>query len=325
MGYSRSTYEEARRIIDERNSNAKKTAQYHTSEVYAKLPEIRDIDRELAATMSELAIAITEGSKEIKEKVEVIKNKNLMLQDKRKQLLLSAGYPENYTKVNYYCTKCDDTGFTITDKCDCLKKELSRIAIEKSGIGNLVNYQSFDNFDLSYYSKDQKEAQRMKGILAFIKSYAEGFNENTHTNLLFVGKTGLGKTHLSTACAKLIIEKGYEVVYDTVQNIINDFEYERFGREYNSEPTEKKTDKYFDSDLLIVDDLGTEITNVFTVSVIYNLINTRINNKKPMIINTNLPSNEIQSRYDSRIVSRIFGEFDPCPFYGTDIRSQKKA
>ncbi|MBQ2766264.1 MAG: ATP-binding protein, partial [Clostridia bacterium] len=141
-------------------------------------------------------------------------------------------------------------------------------------------------------------------------------------NVFFCGTTGLGKTHLSTAIAKTLIERGFDVVYDTAQNILSDFEYERFGRSYGDD-SESRTDKYFDCDLLIIDDLGTEMTNQFTVSCLYNIINTRINHSKSMLISTNLTQNEIRERYSDRITSRLFGDFMVMRFVGKDIRLQK--
>ena len=163
----------------------------------------------------------------------------------------------------------------------------------------------------------------MKKNLDFLKTYVEKFNDSTSTSLLFVGATGLGKTHLSTAMATGIIYKGYDVIYDTAQNILSDFEDERFRKDNLNESKGYLTKKYFTCDLLIIDDLGTELTNTFTLSVLYNLINTRVNSKKPMIISTNLMSKELNQRYDQRITSRLLGAFEPILFHGKDIRMQK--
>ena len=131
----------------------------------------------------------------------------------------------------------------------------------------------------------------------------------------------MGKTHLSTALAGEIIGRGYDVVFETAQNLFSDFEFERFNRPYNSVADEEnRTEKFFDCDLLIIDDLGTEMSNQFTVSCLYNVINTRLNKGKTMIINTNLTRDELNKRYQDRITSRLFGEFNPIIFYGQDVR-----
>ena len=159
--------------------------------------------------------------------------------------------------------------------------------------------------------------------LAYVASLAVAERPaKTYNPLFLYGGSGLGKTHLSTSIAKVLIERGFDVVYDSAQNIISDFEYERFGRGYG-DMSDSRTDKYFDCDMLIIDDLGTEMANQFTVSCLYNIINTRINHSKSMIISTNLAQNEIRERYTDRITSRLFGDFMVMKFTGKDIRLQK--
>lgn len=323
MGYTKSAYTEAREILSKRAQYAKDLAAKHLTEIYTKIPEIKKIDNELAGTVVEIQIAIAKGKEGIEERIAHIQANNLALQEKRQAILKENGYPENYTKVNYECPICEDTGFTLKGECQCLKRELSRITIKNSGLGHLVEKQSFENFDLKYYTASPKEFEMMKHNLEYLKVYAAAFNVESSPNLLFVGATGLGKTHLSTAIAKEIISLGNNVVYETAQNILSDFEDEKFRKDYISEEKGAHTKKYFECDLLIIDDLGTELTNSFTLSVLYNLINTRVNSKKPMIISTNLMSKDIAQRYDQRITSRLLGEFEPVLFYGTDIRMQK--
>ena len=141
-------------------------------------------------------------------------------------------------------------------------------------------------------------------------------------SLLLVGPTGLGKTHLSTAVAKTVIDRGYDVVYTGAIGMLADFERARFGNASGAE-SGNGTERYFDCDLLIIDDLGSEVSNQFTVSCIYNVINNRISLGNPTIISTNLNQNEIGDRYWDRITSRLFGEYLPLVFSGTDVRKQK--
>ncbi|MBE6573622.1 MAG: DNA replication protein DnaC [Ruminococcaceae bacterium] len=327
MAYSKNTIIKAKAVLEKRRNTAKALREERIKEIYNKLPEIKELDNLLAgSTLSQIIEAIPLGSEKAKERISEIQANNLKLQAKRTAILEANGYPADYTDVKYYCQKCEDEGYLLDSSvCECLNREIARIAIADSGIGHLAEAQSFDTFDLGYYSANPSHLSVMKESFDLIKKYADSFNSATKTNLLFIGNTGLGKTHLSTSCAVNIIGKGYEVIYDTAQNILSDFEYERFGRDYNSQQSDsKKTDKYFSCDLLIIDDLGTEMGNNFTVSIIYNLLNTRLNNNKPMIISTNLTSKELRDKYDDRIVSRILGEFEILPFYGNDIRQQKK-
>jgi DNA replication protein DnaC len=187
----------------------------------------------------------------------------------------------------------------------------------------LIKTQSFETFDISFYKDDKKASANIDTILSACRSYADEFSAGSRSNLLFRGSTGLGKTHLSTSIAKVVIERGYDVVYDTAQNIFTDFESERFSHNYNNGGSEKLTARYLDCDLLIIDDLGAEMSNQFTVSCLYNIINTRINFDRSAIINTNLTWDELRRRYSDRITSRLFGEFKPYEFIGSDIRAKK--
>ncbi len=285
-------------------------------------PELEKIDRVLAETGLSILKEAAKGKEGLEERIEAIKEGNKSLLEARGAYLQSIGYPVDYTSVKYECEKCSDTGFVGTKMCDCLRRELVLAGYESSGIGGLIRTQSFESFSLDYYNRTPSELRNMQMILDTCKAYAERFSEANGESLFFCGTTGLGKTHLSTAIAKVLIERGFDVVYDSAQNIISDFEFERFGRGYGDD-SESRTDKYFECDMLIIDDLGTEMANQFTVSCLYNIINTRINHSKSMIISTNLAQNEIRERYSDRITSRLFGDFMVMKFAGKDIRLQK--
>jgi DNA replication protein DnaC len=202
--------------------------------------------------------------------------------------------------------------------CGCLRKEIALAALEDSGIGHLAKTQSFENFDFKYYSGDALE--HVKKNYDALKGFAENFDREHPDNYILMGPTGLGKTHLSTSVAKVVIDRGYKVVYDTIDGIISDFKAERFK---DTMTEDEIRERYYDCDLLIIDDLGCEISNQFSVSCVYNLINTRINGNKSTIINTNLKYEELRAAYADRITSRLFGEFKPLIFMGRDIRQQK--
>ena len=239
----------------------------------------------------------------------------------RAVLLTQHGYPADYTAVRYACPACSDTGFVGVQMCECMRKALVFAGYESSGIGKLFATQNFDTFSLDYYKKDASAYAQMQAILEKCKAYADAFRVGESENLLFCGKTGLGKTHLSTAIAKRLIERGFDVVYETAQNVFADFEADRFpdfGVERGSHTT-----RYFAADLLIVDDLGTEAQSAFATSCLYNIINTRLNHRQPMLFSTNLSHRELHGRYADRITSRLFGEFLPLMFEGEDIRAQK--
>ncbi len=321
MGYRREDYIKANAVLSERKLRAEQNAEYRLAEIHKRLPEIKRIDAELAGTERKIIDAIRLGSEGIKERIDALEAETNGLWAERKKVLTENGYPADYTEPDYFCPDCSDTGYVNGKLCVCKKRALIMAGYESSGVGALMGTQSFDTFSFDYYAG---EALRLaKHNYETAKKYAEAFTGKGDGNLLFVGATGLGKTHLSTALAVAVIERGFDVKYETAQNILADFEDKQFRGAYGSSNDEDPTERYFDCDLLIIDDLGTEMTNQFTVSCLYNLINTRINRGKAILINTNLTSAEMRKRYSDRITSRLFGEFSVLLFEGGDIRAAK--
>jgi DNA replication protein DnaC len=312
--YSYKNYHLVKEEIEKRRKNAEGLAMARNEELRERSPEIKKIDAELSGTGLVLFKTACEGGD-----IGKIRRRNQELMARRKEIILSMGLPEDYTEVHHYCKECSDTGFIDGVRmCKCFREELVRATIISSGIGQLIKKQSFENFDLEWYKDDPKNYERMKFNLAAAKSYCENFHKS-RGNLLLIGQTGTGKTHISTAIAREVINLGYDVIYDTVQNIIADFEDDKFRRSYNTE--DLKADKYLECDLLIIDDLGTEFSNQVTVSCIYNLLNTRHNKGLATIISTNLSSDELARKYEDRIYSRIVGAGTRVlPFSGRDKR-----
>jgi DNA replication protein DnaC len=236
----------------------------------------------------------------------------------RREALVKLGYPEDYTSPKYSCPDCSDSGFIGGEKmCHCFREALIKERVAASGMGRLIETQSFDNFSLDVYQNDQQKGV-MESIYNSLKKYAMSFSPQTSQSLFFVGDTGLGKTHLSSAIAKEVIDKGFSVVYETAPGMMLRLEKEHF--EHNSQ---SDSNKYLESDLLIIDDLGAEYSNRATISFLYNIINTRILNCLPMIISTNLDPKELEKRYERRMSSRLLGEFTVFAFKGCDMRMAK--
>lgn len=307
-----SIYEKAKAEIEARRNSARAQAEGRNEIVRSESDEIREIDRELTKTGMLIFKTAVDGGD-----ITPIRERNKELQQKRRAALVSLGYPEDYTEVKYTCAECSDTGSVGTKVCRCLKEIIIRERIAASAMGKLIEKQSFDNFSLEPYSYDDKILERMKTILAMAKNYVRDFADRKD-NLLLIGPTGTGKTHISTAIARELIHKGYDVIYDSTQNIMSDFEADRFRSGYGRE--ENKSDKHLDCTLLIIDDLGTEFSNQFTVSTLYNLLNTRQNKGLATIISTNLSPDELARKYEDRIYSRIIGCAKIMPFEGRDIR-----
>ena len=307
-------YTKAKNEIDRRRNAARAEAEDRNEILRAESDEISKIDEELSKTgMLIFKTACCGGD------IAPIKERNTALQARRREIILSLGYPADYADIKYTCPKCSDTGYIDGIKvCGCLKELIIKERIATSAMGRLIDTQSFDNFDLKWYAYDEKVLEKMRANVAMAKNYVKNFAKNKD-NLLLIGSTGTGKTHLSTAIARELIHKGYDVIYDSTQNIISDFEADRFRSGYGS--YESKSEKYLDCQLLIIDDLGTEFINQFTVSALYNLLNTRQNKGLPTIISTNLSPDELARKYEDRIYSRIIGSgCKVLAFYGKDRR-----
>ncbi len=308
--------------FESKRIHALEVAKKRLSEVYSKCPEIEAIDKELSETgMKIFKTAFLPENKRDAE-FNTLSDMIRFLNEKRNNLLINLGYPEDYTEPHFECKRCSDTGYVGHKMCECYKTYLMHERAQISGLGKYLTSQSFDTFNLDYYPKQLSGTSpydTMKYNLIECRKFADNFDAQTGESLLFMGKTGLGKTHLSTAVAKRVLERGFSVVYDSAQNILAVFERERF-----SQSEKKQSDKYFNCDLLIVDDLGSEIRGTTSSSYFYTLINTRLVTSKSVIISTNLTPAELSRQYEERLVSRLFGEYTVLTFNGKDIRQLKK-
>ncbi len=320
MGYNKENFKRIRDEYATKHLVAESAARVRTSEIHGVLPEIMGIDRALASTGISLMGAALLPAKERDKRFEQIKSENLTLNQKRNEILVAAGYPADYDAVKYDCPKCGDSGYVGIEMCECMRKALIMAGFESSGIAHLLEKQTFENFSLDYYKNDENVYRNMARMLEITRDYAERFDPKTATNLAFFGGTGLGKTHISSAIARTVIEKGHDVLYVSAIELVSAFESEQFGKGFAKG---ELTDKFFDCDLLIIDDLGTEMGGQFTQSTLYNVLNIRINKKIPTILSTNCNQQELLKKYSERVASRIFGEFRPLLFLGIDVRMQK--
>lgn len=320
MSYSIETYDKAQNILDRRKEKATLEAQSRIDKLCAEIPELNVINRKLA----QIGLNISRTfftSKDPQADINKLRIESLALQEEKKNLLKKNGYDENELAIKYTCTACEDTGFINGRRCKCfvnLLKEIERDKIEKIAP---IEECTFDTFSTEYYPDIAQNGgispkYRAEKIKESCIGYATNFSKGAK-NLLFTGGTGLGKTHLSLAIANVVINRGYSVIYGTAQNILGDLQNENFGRIDNLKYRENKI---LDVDLLILDDLGTEFKSAYTISCLYNIINTRIGAKLPTIISTNYTLKELLEFYDQRITSRITGEYSPLTLEGNDIR-----
>lgn len=311
--FSYKNYHKVKEEIEKRRIDAIAKADSRAEALRQLSPEISEIDEELSTTGLSIFKAACSGGD-----VSEIRRRNKELCDRRAELVRALGYDDEYTEVQYSCKTCSDTGFIDGAKmCSCFREALIKETIATSGIGDLIETQSFDNFDLNWYAADKDTHKRMVANLAKAKEFVKSFKKQK-SNLLLVGTTGTGKTHISTAIAREIIPQGYDVIYDSIHNIVADFEEDKFKSGYYQD--EPKAEKYLECDLLIIDDLGTEFTTQFSISCIYNLLNTRMNQGKSTIISTNLSYDELSSKYEGRIYSRLIGNSTVLLFGGRDHR-----
>ena len=321
MAYNRDDYVRIKEEFSNKYAKAQKRAEVRRFELYGIIPELREIDKVLSGTGMEIMRIITSGEGDAESRIAALKERNAKIIEDRRALLVKNGYAPDYTDAQYECAKCSDTGFVDTKMCECMKRQLILAGYESSGIAELIRTQNFDNFSLDYYA--DSDLARMRSYVEMLKRFADNFSADTYCNFLMLGATGLGKTHLSSAVAKSVIDKGFDVLYVTSVGMTGDFEAERFGNSVGARQ-KNKTSRYYEAELLIIDDLGTEVSNQFTLSCLYDVINTRINKRLCTFVNTNLTAKEIDARYSERITSRLFGEFNSIAFVGTDVRKQKR-
>lgn len=319
MAYSKETYKKAEQELSERRSRALAEREEHHRIAVAAVPEILETEEKMSSAGLATIKALGMGADDAKEYIRKLSEINLAAQTQRSLLLKNAGFPENWLDVRYSCKKCEDKGFVNGIMCDCFKELLKSLEYEKLCSNLPVNNCRFDNFKLDYYPEGvgTSPRRRMESVLDFCKTYAAEFSQKS-SSLLLYGHTGLGKTHLSLAIAGKVVEAGHGVIYSSAQNLFNKLEKEKFGRsDGNTE------ENILGCNLLIIDDLGAEFTTQFTVSALYNIVNSRELEGKPTIISTNLTPEQLLSTYSERIASRILNNYTLLRFDGTDIRQIK--
>lgn len=297
----------------------------HAKEVYDAIPRIREIDAEvssLSAAQAKRAIrgealSMTEYKKQL-----------AALKEEKMALLKQGGFPEDYLELTYTCPKCRDTGYIDNQKCSCYLQAATDLLYNQSGLAGILQKENFETLSYTYYSKDEQYAkhgrtvyENMSMIIEACKKYVADF-PSAKGNLLFTGSAGCGKTFLSNCIAKAIMDQYYSVVYLTATQLFDLFGKEQFNRD--DEQDVDISQYVFDCDLLILDDLGTELSNSFTNSKFFSCINERLSRGNGTIISTNLSLAGIRDTYSDRIYSRILGSYQCFSFYGQDIRILKR-
>ena len=322
--------DEAERLEAERRER-REAAEARRREAYARQPRLEQLDRQLRQTMAQLGAAALRQGEDPVQAVRRVREHNLALQEERAGLLAQMGLRADALDDKPACPLCGDTGWRGTRMCQCLQKLCAQEQIAELSKLLDLGEQSFDTFSLDLYSplpwpgEELSPRENMEFILEVCSNYARKFGKFYFRNLFLTGAPGLGKTFLSACIARTVSEQGFSVVYDTAVNVFARFEEQKFARD-REEAGEARDDtrRYLGCDLLILDDLGSEMTTPFVQSALYTLINSRLAADRRTVISSNLSMDQVRQRYTPQIASRLEGEYRVLPFYGDDIRLLRK-
>lgn len=328
MAYDKQLYIKILREYEITRDQQQAALEQRKADIYAKIPRIQEIDQELNAIGLKMTRQILAKAADASTLIEEMQQKHMDLSMEKGELLNSHGYPVDYLMLKYKCKNCKDTGYVLNEQCPCFKQKLIHEAYSDSNLAAILDTQNFDSFDFSYYSKNIIKNEKispyenMQSIFQNCLNFANDF-DHSDENLLLYGETGLGKTFLSSCIAKDLLDQGKTVFYQTAFKIFSLLEDYKFNRMDEFEG-KQQVNRLFDVDLLIIDDLGTEFVSTYTSSTFFNILNSRLMDKRKTIISTNLNMQELTNLYSERIISRILGHYLPLKFFGEDIREQKK-
>ena len=331
MGYEAAVLRRAAKRLEERRRQRQERQERRQREIYAQLPRVAEIDRELKDTICQIIAASLRDGRDPAPSIKVIRDRNLDLQAEKARLLAEHGFPPDALDDRPDCPKCGDTGWVGAAMCSCLRELCAQEQIRELSKLLDLGEQSFDTFSLDLYSplpwpgEGLSPRENMEFILEVCSNYARKFGKFYFRNLFLTGAPGLGKTFLSACIARTVSEQGFSVVYDTAVNVFARFEEQKFARD-REEAGEARDDtrRYLGCDLLILDDLGSELTTPFVQSALYTLVNSRLSADRRTVLSSNLSMDQVRQRYTPQIASRLEGEYRVLPFYGEDIRLLRK-
>ena len=331
MAYEQNVLRRATERLEDRRRRREEQQNARRREIYAAIPRVAEIDRQLRRTIVDIiAASLRQGSDPVPA-IGAVRDKNLDLQAERAELLVAHGYPADALDDKPACPKCNDTGWRGAVMCQCLKNLCAQEQIKELSKLLDLGEQSFDTFSLDVYSPSPwrgsgiSPRENMEMVYEICLNYAQKFGRFYFNNLFLSGAPGLGKTFLSACIARTVSENGFSVVYDTAVNIFSRFEDKKFSRDAeDTREARDETRRYLSCDLLILDDLGSEMTTPFVQSALYTLINSRLTADRRTVISSNLSMEDVRRRYAPQIASRLEGEYRVLPFFGEDIRLLRK-
>ena len=313
-----------------KRDKAESDLELRKNDVYSQIPEFKKLDDEISKVGLQLAKLVLQNPSNKENIILESKKKMDELKSQKKELLTKYIVPNGYLEIQHDCNICKDKGFLDNGhKCNCLKQEIINEAYKMSNISRMLEKENFTTLDTSIFSSEKdpesniSPQQNMLQIVSICESFILDFDKDNGENLLFYGDTGLGKTFMCNCIAKSLLDKGHLVIYQTAFKMFEIIEDYKF-KNADSHISKENYENLFDCDLLIIDDLGTELTNSFTNSELFNILNTRLLSGKKTIISTNLSPMQLGSNYAQRIFSRIFDRFKMVKFIGKDLRWESK-
>ena len=324
MAISNTQYNTIIRDFEQKQIHNRNLLETRRKEVYREIPEMEQIHNSISELSVAKARKLLSGDENA---LAELKEDLATLIEKKNSLLILAGFSADYLEPVYECPDCKDTGYIGTEKCHCFQKAIVDLLYTQSNLKNIVAKENFDTFSFAYYSDNYIDPVTGRSSLAIMKNahtvardFVDTFRDDFR-NLFLYGDTGIGKTFLSNCIAKELIDKSFSVIYLTSYELFDTLAKSKFGKDNTAEAL---TSHIFDCDLLIIDDLGTELVNSFTVSQLFLCLNERLLRKKSTIISTNLSLESIVDIYSERTFSRITSNYTMLKLTGDDIRIKKK-
>ena len=339
MAIDNSSYNAIMREYENIRANNRAAQVRRIEEVYEKIPEMKELNNSTGS------VAVSRYKESLKSgilSINDLKNDIDSIKNKKEELLCAAGFPKDYMEITYDCKDCKDTGYIDGKKCHCLQLKIRKLLYAQSNLENILSKENFENFSFDYYDnktilpgQNMTNAAYMEGVKRFCEKFADKYfkinasknavdtasDENDRRNIIFSGNTGVGKTYLSNCIAKVLLDRYYSVIYLSAKEL-----FEALVKVKMEKSEDQKylllIEEVYESDMLIIDDLGTELSNHFTTTEFFHIINRRVNTEKSTIISTNLSLDEMRDIYSERVTSRIRKSFMYIRLFGNDIRAK---
>ena len=326
MALSNSQYDAIMREYGRQQIENHHKLEERRKEIYARLPVVKQLEAEIAERSVACAKKLLEGDKGV---LETLKEDLRDLREQKALIIRAAGYPDDYLELHYRCPDCRDTGLVDGRKCHCFLQAQMKLLHAQSNLEDVLERENFKALSYEYYDDTEilpqlgiTNAAYMRRVVAGCKEFVRDFDKK-HDNLLFTGSTGVGKTFLTNCIARELMDDFHSVIYLTASDLFDVFSRNKFDYD-NAEDMKDMYRFILDCDLLIIDDLGTELNNSFTSSQLFYCINERMNMSRSTIISTNLTLARLRDSYTDRVTSRIMSGYKIIPLYGGDIRLLKK-